>query len=134
MGGAAASVPSELLILNQPPGVPYVTEHHSMWAYKNHFYCEDALYGATHVSYDSGVACIMNQRCQSSTTDRNPVDASLKFIGVLQNILRVEYAWVRHDVFGSRKILMDEYGFWLVKLGALQEEEVEPYVFPHQVS
>jgi hypothetical protein len=43
-------------------------------------------------------------------------------------------AWVRLDMVGNKKIKKDEYGFWLVKLGALWEEDVELYVFPHQVS
>jgi hypothetical protein len=60
MGGALGSVPSEVLILNQPPAA-IVTEYRSMWAYGNHYRCENALLGTTHVSYDSGVACIVNQ-------------------------------------------------------------------------
>jgi hypothetical protein len=143
MGGAAAGVPADLLLLSQPP-CSEVTEYPSMWAYGNHFRCENALVGSAHVSFDSGVACIGDQRCQSSGHDRNPVDATLKFVGVLRNIIRVEYAstkinvfkcaWVRPDVVGNRKLRKDEHGFWLVKFGALREESVEPYVFPHQVS
>jgi hypothetical protein len=143
MGGAASSVTLDLLIFSQPPAVD-VMEYPSMWVYGNHFCCEHPLHGAMHVSYDSGVTCIMNQCCQSSQQDRHPVDASLKYVGVLRSIIRIEYVstkvnvmkcvWVRPDVVGNCKIKKDEHGFWLVKLGALQEEEEEPYVFPHQVS
>jgi hypothetical protein len=143
MGAAAGSESPEVLILAQPPA-RHVTEYPSMWAYGNHFRCEHALLGSTHISYDSGVACIVNQSCQSSSHDRNPVDANLKYVGVLRKILVVEYAsrkvnvmkcaWVRPDLVGNRKIMKDEHGFWLVKLAALREEEVEPYVFPQHVS
>jgi hypothetical protein len=72
------------------------------------------------------------------------VDANLQYVGVLRNIMLVEYAstkiivmkcaLVRPDVVGSRKIKKDEHGFWLVKLGALREEEMEPYIFPYHIS
>jgi hypothetical protein len=43
-------------------------------------------------------------------------------------------AWVRPDAGANTKLRKDGHRFWLLKLAGLREEELEPYVFPHQVS
>jgi hypothetical protein len=67
------------------------------------------------------IACLGNQCCQASRDDRNPVNATLKYIGVLRSIMRVHYAstkinvmkcaWVKPNVMRSRKMKMDDHGF-----------------------
>lgn len=140
---AGEVVPHDLLILSRPPN-SQVTEYPSMFAYGNHYRCEDPLLGSTHVSYDSGVASIINQRCRASVNDRNEIDADLKYVGVLRKIMRVVYAslkmnimkcsWVKPNLVGNPTMRVDEHGFWLARVGVFQQEDVEPYIFPEQAS
>jgi hypothetical protein len=52
----------------------------------------DMKLGPTHLTYDSRVACIFKQASHSSTMDENMVMANLNYIGVLKEILVVDYS------------------------------------------
>ena len=133
----------DLRYLSQRPS-PRVREYNAIWAYGNHFRAVNPITGNPYESYDSGVASIQAQTCQSSSRDRNPVNANLNYVGVLQKVLRVEYAslkvnvmkcnWIKPNLVGQATMRLDEHGFWLVKHGAFQPHSAEPYVLPAHVS
>ena len=111
----------------------------SMYAYGFHFRVDDEV-GPNYETYDSGVAAIITQECRSSLADRRPVEADLQYVGVIKDIVRVEYghiqwttlkcSWIRPNLEGTRTIKRDEHGFWLVKFNARQSPPVEPYILP----
>ena len=70
--------------------IPVVKHYTSMYAYGYHFRVDDEE-GRSNVSFDSGVACIATQTCRSSTRDRHPVEAPLQYVGILKDILEVDY-------------------------------------------
>lgn len=127
-----------LVTLSQLPN-PVVSHYNSMYAYGNHFRVDDEARRG-HVSFDSGVACIAIQMCRSSRADRDPVEAALKYVGIVKDILQVEYghikyvtlkcSWIKPDVEGTPTIRTDEHGFWSVKFAACQTPPVEPYLMP----
>ena len=110
-----------------------------MWAYGYHFRAEDNK-GGSHVSFDAGVAAIINQTCRSSRADRNPVEAELLYVGVVNDILRVDYgqlthnvlkcSWIKPHLEGVPTIRRDEDGFWSVKYRSRQAPGLEPYLMP----
>lgn len=115
-------------------------EHYmSMWAYGFHYRVDEEI-GPNHVTNDSGVAAIITQECRSSLADRRPVEADLLYVGIIKEILQVEYghilwttmkcSWIRPQLEGIRTIKRDEHGFWLVKFNARQIPAVEPYILP----
>ena len=119
-----------------------VNHYNSMSAYGYHFRTDDEQ-GKSHVSFDSGVAAIITQTCVSSRADRNPVEAALNYVGIIKDIVVVDYgihkftalkcSWIKPNLHGHPTIRQDEHGFWCVKYAARQTPPVEPYVFPNQV-
>ena len=112
-----------------------------MWAYGSHYCCVDEVIGSTHVSFDSGVACIASQTCHASVADRIPIEAALKYISVVRNIIKVDYAalkvnimkcqWIKPNLVGSNRTMrQDEHRFWLIKDGEFQSHDREPYIMP----
>lgn len=93
-----------------------------MWAYGNH-YRVDVETWPWHVVYDSGVACIFRQVSCSSTQDQNFVMGNLAYVGVLKEILVVDYvglpmvmfkcSWIPSNTQGNTTIHQDEHGFWV---------------------
>ena len=119
---------------------PIVKRHNSMYAYGYHFRIDDEG-GRSNVSYDSGIACIATQTCTSSRADQNPVEAALQYVGILKDIIDVDYghlqytilkcSWIRPDMQGrNRTMRVDEHGFWSVRFNARQYPAVEPYIMP----
>ena len=92
--------------------LPSRTNHHhtSMSAYGYHFRTDDE-HGKSHVSFDSGVAAIITQTCLSSRADRNPVEASLQYVGIIKDIVLVDYgihkftalkfSWIKPNLHGN---------------------------------
>ena len=136
-------VSREVRYLCQLPS-PDVVEYNGLNAYGNHFRIEGEVIGNTHVSYDSGVAAVATTTCQSSASDRRPVDAALKYIGVLRKIMVVAYGplkmnvmkctWTKPNLVGHCTIKQDSYGFWLVKRDAFLHQNAEPYILPAHAS
>ena len=134
--------PSLSLITMSRPPFPTIKHYTSMWAHGYHFRADDED-GRANVSYDSGVAALITQECVSSRADRHPVEAALNYVGVIRDILLVDYgihqynvlkcSWIRPNLEGPRTIRRDVNGFWSVKHGARQTPVVEPYVFPNHV-
>ena len=68
---------------------PIVKHHPSMWAYGYHIRADDDT-GAAHVSFDAGVAAVINETCRSSRADRHPIEAELLYVGIVNDILEVD--------------------------------------------
>ena len=127
-----------LVTLSKLP-IPIVQRHNSMYAYGYHFRVDNEQ-GQSHISFDSGVACIATQTCRSSRADQHPIEADLQYVGVVKDIIEVDYghiqytvlkcSWIRPDTRGNRTIRQDEHGFWSVKFGARQFPPIEPYIMP----
>ena len=110
-----------------------------MWSYGYHF-CTEGDGGSNYVSFDSGVAAIITQECRSSKADQNPVEADLLYVGIISDILRVDYghvklnvlkcSWIKPHLEGERTIKQDVDGFWMVKYAPRQPAGVEPYIMP----
>ena len=81
-----------------------------------------------HVSFDVGVAAIMTQTCHSSRADRNPVEVELQYVGIINDIVMVDYghlkfnvlkcSWIRPQLEGIWMIRQDMDGLWSVKYKA----------------
>ena len=137
------SVSSDLRHLSHPPHST-VFEYRSMSAYGNHFRVEDPAQGNPYRTFDSGVACIGVTVCQNSASDRRPVEAHLKYVGIVRNIIQVDYdvlkvnvlscSWIKPDVAANSTMKQDEHGFWLIKNDAFLRAHVDPYIFPAQAS
>jgi hypothetical protein len=86
------------------------------------------------------VGYIFRQVSHSWTQDWNFVMGNLNYIGVLKEILVVDYAclpmvlftcsWIPTNTQGNATIRQDEHGFWVVNLARRLPPMVEPYVFP----
>jgi hypothetical protein len=121
-----------------------IIEFSAMWAFGNYYRTQDVFVGNPYISYDSSEACVAKVSCHSSTRDRRPLDSRLKYVGVLRNILRVDYAvlkinimecsWIKPNLAGNRTIFQDAHGFWLVKKDAFQSSMEEPYILPVHAS
>ena len=138
MGIDGENPSADLVAMSRLPS-PYVKHHNSMWAYGYHFRT-DSENGRQNISFDAGVAAIITQTCRSSTADMNPVEADLQYVGIIKDIVHVDYghldfkvlrcSWIKPDLAGEPTIKQDRDGFWLVKYGARQSPEVEPYLMP----
>ena len=110
-----------------------------MWS-SGYYYRADPEQGRSNVSFDAGVAAIFTQTCCSSVHDRHPVEAELQYVGIIHEILKVEYghipfillkcSWIKPHLEGAPTIRVDEDGFWSVKYNARQTLAYEPYLFP----
>jgi hypothetical protein len=69
-----------------------------MWAYGNQYRVEDET-NDCHTTYDNGIASIFIQGSHSSTQDRNVVMATLRYVGILKEILVVSYATMKRILF-----------------------------------
>lgn len=128
----------DLVTMSRLPS-PYVKHHNSMWAYGYHFTVDDEA-GRQHVTFDAGVAAIISQTCRSFRADRHPIEAQLQYVGIVKDILRVDYVhlkfnvlrcfWIKLDLAVEPTIRQDQDGFWLVKHRARQSPEIEPYLMP----
>ena len=136
-------VPLDVILLSELPSKK-VVEYSAMHAYGNHYRCESVLYGNRHLSYDLGIAYIAQTTCRASSRDRSPVQADLKFVGVLRNIIQVSYgsitfnvmkcAWIQPNLVGRATMRVDEHRFLLIKRSALKEDSPDPYIMPAHAS
>ena len=138
MSRAGLSPSADLITMSRLPS-PILKHHSSMWAYGYHFWAEEED-GASFVSFDGGVAAIITQTCVSSRADQNPVDAELLYVGIIKDILEVDYghikrnvlkcSWIKPHLRGEPTIRRDADGFWSVKYASRQAAGVEPYLQP----
>ena len=96
MGIAGEEVPEDLATMSHLPS-PYMRHHNSMWAYGYRFQSDDEQ-GRAHVSFDVGVAAIMTQTCRSSRANKNPVEAELQYVGIINDIVMVDYGHLKFNI------------------------------------
>ncbi|KAG0594767.1 hypothetical protein M758_UG107600 [Ceratodon purpureus] len=143
MRAAGENVSAELQHLAQLP-LPIVSEHRGMWAYGSHFRVEDKVYGNAFATYDLGVACVSTTLCQNSVGDRRPLQAKLKYVGVIRKIILLDYAfktinvlqcnWICPNTMSRPTMRQDEHGFWMVRKDAFQAATADPYIMPVHAS
>ncbi len=86
-----------------------------------------------------------NQTSQSSMWDQNKIIANLNYVGVLKEILLVDYyglclvlfkcSWIPPNLHGNaRTICQDEHRFWQVNFQWQLPPTMEPYVLPITMS
>lgn len=100
----------------------YVYEN--MWSYANHYHVDMELRPLMHLKYDYGVACIFKLVNCSSMKDHNMVMENLNYVGVLKEMLVVDYfnlqlilfkySWIPTNTQGNATICQDEHEFWVV--------------------
>ena len=119
-------VPKDVVCISQLSN-ERATEYPALWAYGSCYRYVDEVIGLTQVSFDSGVACVTSQTCCASVADRSPIEAALKYVGVVRNIIKVDYTalkvnimkcqWIKHNLVGSNRTMRrDEHGFWFKKI------------------
>jgi hypothetical protein len=91
------AIDEDIICLSQPPSKTTLS-YVSMWAYGNHYCVEDEM-GDCHTTYDNGIACIFIQGSHSFAQDHNVVMATLRYVGVLKEILVVSYATRKQILF-----------------------------------
>ncbi len=109
----------DVIQLSQPPAHKAWT-YESMWVYGN-LYCVDTETGPVHMTYDFRVACIFKQASHTLIRDQNMVMAYFNYIGVLKDILVMDYSsmwlvlfkccWILANIQGNATIHQDEHGF-----------------------
>ncbi len=115
-----------------------------MWPYGNHFRMDLKTIRPTHLTKDIGVACIFHQASQSSMRNQNRIIANLNYVGLLKEILLVDYfglrlvlfkcSWIPFNLLWQCKDhCWDEHGFWQVNFQCWFPT-MEPYVFPITIS
>ncbi len=93
-----------------------------MWPYGNHFQVDPKTIRPTHLTKDVRVACIFHQASQSSMRDQNTIIANLNYVGLLKEILLVDYfglclvlfkcSWIPFNLCGNaRTIVKMNMGF-----------------------
>ncbi|KAL3675553.1 hypothetical protein R1sor_025501 [Riccia sorocarpa] len=133
-------ISTEVLSLAYPPSFQYFS-FKQMKAYGNHFRVIDAE-GDAYVTYDSGVASTFVE----DFTEGTPTRCGVEYVGVLQEIIRLDYGaletpvilfkclWVDAD-WSSRQPSMkfDSQGLLLANFNRMLPVTADPYVFPSQV-
>jgi hypothetical protein len=117
------------------------TRYTRMRAFGNHFRVEDS-HSAVSQTYDSGVASIFEMPIASSNAD-----VSLNYVGVLQDILKLDYGplrtpiillrceWLkREDNRGNPTYVRDDAGFMVVNFRHKLPKMSEPFIFPSQAT
>lgn len=128
----------ELMALSRPPSKK-ACAFGSMTSFGSHYRVDMEEGGARHVTYDSGVAELQTRR-QSHCTTGNTVHVQLVRVGVLKNIVVVNYAnlnivlmvvsWVAPHTDEHPRLRRDAHGFWLANLTARPRDTTNPYLLP----
>ncbi len=105
-------VSKELMQLSHPPRCKAYT-YDSMWAYGNHYQVDQEDGHPSHAMYDFGVACIFIQASHGLAWEQNIIIAYLQYVGVLKEIVVVNYlglqlvllkcSWILANVHGHKK-------------------------------
>jgi hypothetical protein len=104
--------PTEVVNFSTTPA-PVAWSFQSMWAYGAHYRCDNEEEGASHVTFDFGIAHI------TDTTLALNID-----VGILKSILLVHFgsttcvlmegSWIARKHQSRANIKKDRYGFWTV--------------------
>ena len=117
------------------------TRYTRMRAFGNHFRVEDSQ-SALLQTYDNGIASIF----EMPTTDSQS-EVSINYVGVLQDILKLDYGplrtpvilfrceWFkREDNRGNPTYMRDDAGFMVVNARHKLPKMSEPFIFPSQAT
>ena len=129
----------DLVLLCSRPS-QLATRYTRMKAYGNHFRVEDPQ-SAVLQTYDSGVASVFHM----SSTETEP--ATLNYVGVLKDILKLNYGplrtpiiifrceWMKQrDNWGNSTYVRDEVGFMVVNFRHKVLKMSDPFIFPSQAT
>jgi hypothetical protein len=107
-------VDENIVWLSRPPTWKTYT-YEKMWTYGNHYHAniESRLW---HLTSNYGVACIFKQVICSSTRYWNFVMGNLNYVGVLKQILVVDYASLPMVLFTCSWIPINTRGNAIVKM------------------
>ena len=128
-----------MLLVSRPS--QKATRYTRMRAFGNHFRVEDSQ-SALMETYDSGVAVIF----EMPTTDSQS-EVSLNYVGVLQDILKLDYGPLRTPIIlfrcewfkgddnrGNPTYVRDDAGFMVVNTRHKVPKMSEPFIFPSQAT
>ncbi len=128
---------------NATPPLDFATSYRSMWAFGNHLRFANAKHHLLTTNF--GVAITFEQECCSCSNDRDPVLASLEYVGWIEEILELDYGRFQTIVLLCNRVVanyfgfvaivkQNEYGFTLVNIEWLIPFFVELFAFPMHVS
>eukprot|EP00249_Psilotum_nudum_P025168 c29400_g1_i1 orf=346-1032(-) len=110
-----------------------------MWAYGNHYHIE--AIDQRRVTMDSVIVASFKQQSRASVRDANVVGDELTYIGILEDILGVNYRVFKTIIFKVRwfqtmyrgsnaTIRKEENGFYAVDSTKVLGSHDEPFIFP----
>ena len=120
-----------------------VCSFRSMTAYGSHYRIEEGAGGATHVTYDCGVAelgarGIVGGRRQGRDCVEIVRVGTLKDILVLNytntNLVLMLVSWLTKDTELQPRLRRDAHGFWLANMQATPRCTQNPYILPSLAS
>ena len=128
----------DLMALSMPPSKKGCA-FGSMTSFGSHYRVDMEEGGPRHVTYDSGVAELA-VRAQTPCSSRNAVQVELARVGVLKNILVLNYgdlnivlmvvSWVAKHTDEEPRLRRDAHGFWLANMSAHPRDTAHPYLLP----
>ncbi|XP_059075535.1 uncharacterized protein LOC131875398 [Cryptomeria japonica] len=117
-----------------------VTYYKGMWNFGYHFRIKKV--DEKRQTYDCGVSASFEVECCSHANDRQPIRSTLRYYGVLEDIIQLDFMSFKKVIFhvewyklikvGEEKtIFMHSNGFHMINTSRF-EATSEPYVFPNQ--
>lgn len=137
-------IDEDLVRIAQPPS-RLALRFSRMWAYGNHFRTDNEQHCRRHSTYDSAICTIFTETVGGSDGELGVAEATLKYVGILKDILMVSFGALKVTLMRASWIPMqnghetatrirDQYGFFLVNHDRRLPAMEAPYVFPSQVS
>ena len=111
-----------------------------MWSNGHHFRIKRV--DDKRKTYDCGISASFEVECRSHANDRQPITSTLRYYGVLEDIIELDFIsfkkvlfcvqWYKLIKVGEEKtILLHNNGFNMINTSRF-EATSEPYVFPNQ--
>lgn len=111
-----------------------------MWNFGHHYRIRKV--DEKRQTYDCGVSASFEVECRSHANDRQPITSTLRYYGVLEDIIELDFMSFKKVIFrvewyklievGEEKtILLHNNGFHMINTSRF-EATSEPYVFPSQ--
>lgn len=140
----ALDIDEDLVRISQPPS-RLALRFSRMWAYGNHYRTDNEQHSKRYSTYDSAICTIFTETVEGVDGDSGLAEATLKYVGILKDILMVSFgalkvtlmraSWIpMHNNSATPSRIRDQYGFFLVKHERRLPAMEGPYVFPSQVS
>ena len=120
-----------------------VCSFRSMLSHGSHYRVEGEGGGATHVTYDCGVAELRERTRGGGLTAQSGVVEIVR-VGTLRDILVFNYSnnnvvvmvvsWLTKDTELQPRLRRDAHGFWLANMAAMPRCSENPYILPSLAS